>query len=217
MKVNELAPPAKKDTSLIAVMGARYGVEPMKLYQALRETCFKAEPPLSNEELLAALVICRKYDMDPFLKEIHVTRSQGRLLVMVGVDGYLKTAKREIGNDGQSVYDGMSPPVFAYTEDGQLESCSVTVHRKDQGHPVTATCYLKEWSKGSKNWEIQPRHMLSIKAIKLALRLAFNISGFDMEEPEEVPFVKSTSAMPMALPQPIVEEAKEAREPGQEG
>lgn len=217
---------SRKDRSLLSVMGARYGLEPQKMLQSLRETYFKPsgnEPPLTNEEIAAALVVCHRYELDPFLREVHVTRSRGRLLTMVGLDGWLKVAKRETV-DGKTVYDGMGKPEFTFSEDGELESCSVTVYRKDQSNPVTGICFMSEWKKDSPTWNAQPRHMLMVKAIKLALRLAFNISGFDLEEPEEVPFVASSrgptvrTSKPLNLKPEEPQEASEktAREPGED-
>lgn len=192
---------------------------------ALRNTFFKAakgEEPLSDAEIMAAASICNRYNLDPFLREVHCTRAAGRLLIMVGIDGWMRQAQ------SHKDYDGMDEAEYVYDGEGRIEACRVTVYRKDQSHPTSFTAYLKEWAKNSGNWQTQPHHMLFIKALKGAIRLAFGIGGIDMDDPGD--FYQQepvTYVPPRPLPKPVQKfvpppdddpfNVEGEREPGQEG
>lgn len=162
---------------LVGRLAQRYGVPATALLTTLRDTVFK--PPkdqkaFSDVELAAALVLCEKYDLNPFAKEIYITRSRGALLVIVPIDGWSKIANR------QESYDGCE---FAYEDDkdGNLYSCTCRVYRKDRSHHTEVTefyeeCFSPKSDSPSDPWRKWPRRMLRHKAFIQAVRLAFSLS-----------------------------------------
>jgi len=206
---------------LVTELAAKYGLEPNRFTTVLRETYFKTSEatPLSTSEIAAGLILCKKYDLDPFTREIHVTRAKGRLLVMVGIDGWIRIAQRTGQLDGIEFEE-------QFNEEGKIESVKAKVHRKDQAHPTIITAYMEEYGRDTDPWRTMPIRMLRHKAAKEALRYAFGIGGLDDEEPDEVipvgppvrksrslnlekPELESVVVTPEVLPEP--------REPGAEG
>ena len=203
MDQKEAQVPAKTQqqplSPLAIKMAERYGMEPAKFATVLRETYFKTSEatPLSNSEIAAGLIVCSKYDLDPFTQEIHVTRYQGRLLVMVGIDGWLKIAQRNPSFDGMEFEEH-------FDQEGAIESIKATIHRKDQDHPTIVTAYMEEYRRKTPAWETMPIRMLRHKAAKEALRYAFGISGIDDEEPEEIqagPFIRKSRSLNLDKPE----------------
>lgn len=214
----------KPTTGLLNKLAAKYGLEPMKFFQCLRDTYFKADPPMTNEEMAAACAVCEKYDLDPFLREMHATRAKGRLLVMVGIDGWIRVAKRSGQFDGMEFEEVVG-------DDQKLHGVTCKVYRKDESHPTVVTAYMGEYKRDTEPWKQFPSRMLRHKAAKEALRYAFGISGIDDEEPDEVPVATQTHfetrriipaassvvVDPMATQAPEPETAPPTREPGIEG
>jgi hypothetical protein len=218
----------ERSVGLLAEFGKQYGLSGANMLQSLKSTYFKAgkgEEPLNDGELMAACAVCKRYGLDPFLREVFCTRAAGRLLLMVSVDGWLKQCLNS------PHYDGMEAPAYDYDEKGKAISCTVTIYRKDQSHPTTYTAFMNEWYKQTPPWNQQPQHMLYIKALKNCIRIAFGISGIDMEDPQdlgEVPTYQEAPKrrLPQPAPPPVQEvppddpfsqEEPPMREPGEEG
>src|SRR5450631_3949325 len=56
-------------TSVLVRMGQRYGVDPDKMLGTLKETAFKGN--VSNEQMMALLVVADQYGLNPWTKEIY--------------------------------------------------------------------------------------------------------------------------------------------------
>lgn len=69
---------------------------------------------------------------------------------------------------------GKEAPKFEITEDGAIESCTVTVKRKVDNYvgDFTATVYFSEYSTGKNQWVTKPRTMIAKVAEMHALRMA---------------------------------------------
>jgi len=104
---------------------------------------------------------------DFMVKNIYALPFAGSFALSVGIDYSRKKAQRS----GQT---GKSKPIFTETEDGKLESCEITVYKKD-GHPdgYTALVYFDEYNQGNTMWKKKPRTMLAKVAEMHALRMAF--------------------------------------------
>src|SRR5687767_4518379 len=80
--------------SLMTAFAAKYNVDPDKMTGALKATCFKTgknEPEVTNEQLLALVLVANEYGLNPFLKEIYAFPDQkGGIVPVVGVDGWLR-------------------------------------------------------------------------------------------------------------------------------
>lgn len=204
---NELATTTSQ--SLMGRMAEKYGVDHVKLLEILRDTIFtvkKNEPPFSDTEIAAGLVLAERYDLDPFAREIYLTRSHGKILVIVPIDGWSKIVNK------QKNYEGCE---FEWLEDdkGKLKACTCTIHRSDRKYPTAIPEYLDECfaPKSDSNldpWRKWPRRMLRHKAFIQAARIAFSLSGIiDPDEADryvDVETVKSIKPRerPLTLPGP---------------
>lgn len=175
------APPAvagnQTSEKLVGRLAVRYGVPASALLGSLRDTVFrppKDQKAFSDVELAAALVLCDKYDLNPFAKEIYITRNRGALLVIVPIDGWSKIANR------QESYDGCEF-VYADDENGGPYSTTCKIFRKDRGRATEVTefydeCFAPKSENEMDPWRKWPRRMLRHKAFIQAVRLAFSLS-----------------------------------------
>ena len=93
-----------KVMNLLRRYADRMGVAPEQLYSTLLKVIFKRSEGVREEELLAFLLVCEKYGLDPFLKEIYPTLTQKQgLLPVVSVDGWLRLLHRQDDFDGLSI------------------------------------------------------------------------------------------------------------------
>jgi phage recombination protein Bet len=166
--------------SVLVRMATRYGVEPEKMLHTLKETAFKGS--VSNEQMMALLVVADQYQLNPWTKEIYAFPAQGGGIVpVVGVDGW----SRIINSDPQ--FDGMD------FEEGPLNPQSIPtwiecrMHRKDRSHPICTKEYFDEVKRETGPWKSHPRRMLRHKAMIQCARLAFGFVGiYDEDEGERI-------------------------------
>lgn len=174
----------------------------------MRDSAFKVkdgEPAFSNAELATALTLCDRYELDPFAKEIHVTRARGRLMTIVGIDGWT----RIVNNDPH--YDGCE---FKFEEqNGRLISCTCTMYHFQRSHPVVVTEYFDECVQKTEPWQKWPRRMLRHKAFIQAARLCFGLSG--IVDPDEA-LRENGSMTDMAPPPQPADLVKKADRPSLE-
>lgn len=217
----EAAAPARAGTAISAKLtgrlAQRFGVDPTTFLGALRDTVFnpgknrdgKPNPPFADHELAAALTICEKYDLNPFTREIYVTRNRGILLTIVPIDGWAKIANR------QADYDGCE---FEYEDrDNTAYSCTCRIFRKDRSRPTEVTEFFEECYRDTEPWNKWPKRMLRHKAFIQAVRLAYALSEavdddeasrMGMREPEYV----VREEIPAAVEAPPREPAREVEQ-----
>lgn len=160
---------AEPKASALSKLASRVEVEPAKLLSTLKATVFKGA---SDDELLALVVTANEYQLNPILKEMYAFPQKGGGIVpVVGIDGWLKIINR------QSNFDGL---IVEVSEDGKTATCRI--YLKDRSHPVEATEYLEECSRGTDPWKTMPRRMLRHKAIIQTARIAFGIGGIQDED-----------------------------------
>jgi hypothetical protein len=167
-----LAVKPQQKASALAVLATRLSVDPSKLLDTLKATCFKGA---TNEELLALVAVSNRYGLDPLTRQIYAFPSRGGITPVVSVDGWLHLL------NAQPQLDGIE---FHYTDDANGDPYSVTavIHRKDRSHATKVTEYLAECYRQTEPWKQFPRRMLRHKAIKEAVRVAFGISGVTDED-----------------------------------
>jgi phage recombination protein Bet len=159
--------------SAINLMASRLSVEPLKLFDTLKATVFQKA---TNEELLALVVVANEYGLNPFLKELYAFPAKGGGIVpIVSVDGWNKMLVRQPNFDGIE-FD------FAETEQGELVSCTATIHVKNRSHPVKITEYMAECKRNTEPWNNMPHRMLRNRTLCQASRIAFGFSGVKHEE-----------------------------------
>lgn len=171
-----VAAPRARGPSLIAKIAARFGVEPEKLMATLKATAFRTDKAVTDEQMLALLVVADQYGLNPFTKEIYAFPDKGGIVPVVGVDGW----SRIVNEHPQ--FDGMA---FSMPDDGS--SCTCEIFRKDRSHSISVTEYMSECKRNVAPWQSHPRRMLRHKALIQCARMAFGFAGvFDQDEAERI-------------------------------
>ena len=167
---------AVQKQSAINLMAARMSVDPAKLFDTLKATCFKNA---TNEEMLALVVVSNAYDLNPLLKEIYAFPAKGGGIVpIVSVDGWNKMLINHPNFDGIE---------FTFDDDneGNPYSCTATIYAKNRSKPVIVTEYFSECKRDTDPWRNMPRRMLRNRTLCQASRMAFGFSGVHNDDEAE--------------------------------
>jgi phage recombination protein Bet len=178
-----------KPRSLVARTAERFAVEPEKLLGTLKATCFRGD--VSNEQLMALLVVADQFNLNPFTKEIYAfPDKRNGIIPVVGVDGWSRIINEHPQFDGMAFTDG------PMNEKGLPEWIECTMHRKDRNHSITIReymeeCYREPFVKDGKTidgpWQSHPRRFLRHKAVIQCARMAFGFVGiYDPDEGERI-------------------------------
>ena len=169
-EIATIQPAATRKPGLVARMAERFGVDADKMLSTLKATAFKSGSGVSNEQMMALLIVAEQHNLNPWLKEIYAYPDKGGIVPVVGVDGW----SRIINSHPQ--FDGMD-------FDADAESCTCTIYRKDRAHPIRVTEYMAECKRDAGPWKSHPRRMLRHKAMIQCARLAFGFTGiYDEDE-----------------------------------
>jgi phage recombination protein Bet len=171
--------------SLVAKFAGKYGVEPEKMLSTLKATAFKTgknDPEVTNEQMMALLVVSDQYGLNPFLKEIYAfPDGKGGIIPMIPVDGWVRIINERPELDAIEFQD-------AETAEGEVLAwieCSIT--RKDRIKPIRVREYMSECKRNTGPWQSHPRRMLRHKALIQAARVAFGFAGiYDPDEGERI-------------------------------
>jgi len=160
----------------VTTLATKLEVDNVSLLNMLAKTACKDIK--SDDELLAFVIICANYQLNPLVKEIYAFKNSfGAIVPVVGVDGWLAIANRNPQFDGIQC-----EPIF---EDGKVTAIKCTIWRKDRNHPAIHIEYMKACKLPTKPWQSHPERMLEWKAIIQTIRIAFSISGiYDPDEAE---------------------------------
>lgn len=182
--------PSEKKLSLMTKFATRLGVEAEKMKNTLKATAFKVKDGVSDEQMMALLIVADQYNLNPFTKEIYAFPDKfGGIVPVVGVDGWNRIALEH------PQYDGLE---FIYSQDEIKINGSKTcwewveckIWRKDKKYPFVAREYLTEVYRSSEKpgpWQINTRRMLTHKADIQAKRRAFGFAGiYDEDEAERI-------------------------------
>ncbi len=178
-----------KPRSLIARTAERFAVEPEKLLGTLKATCFRGD--VTNEQLMALLVVADQFNLNPFTKEIYAfPDKRNGIIPVVGVDGWSRIINEHPQFDGMEFHDG---PI---NDKGLPEWIECVMYRKDRTHSTTAReymseCYREPFIKDGKSidgpWQSHPRRFLRHKALIQCARIAFGFTGiYDPDEGERI-------------------------------
>lgn len=192
---NEIVARGKLSTRL----AQKFGVEAGVLLTTLKSTCFKQKDgvPVSDEQMVALLVVADQYNLNPFLKQIYAypDKKGAGIVPVVGVDGWAAVINNHKEFDGADFtwaanvveLDGAKPCP---------EWVECTIRRKDR-NPVTVReyldeCYRPPFSGESRDgkpyrvpgpWQSHTKRMLRHKALIQCSRVAFALTGiYDEDE-----------------------------------
>ncbi len=166
--------------SVLVRMAGNYGIEPEKMLGTLKATAFKGD--VSNEQMMALLVVAEQYNLNPWTKEIYAFPDRNHGIVpVVGVDGW----SRIINSHPQ--FDGMDFAEGEPNEKKVPEWIECKMYRKDRSHPICVKEYFAEVYRDVGPWKSHPRRMLRHKAMIQCARLAFGFVGiYDDDEAERI-------------------------------
>lgn len=170
----------KASTSVLVRMGEKFGVDPDKMMATLKATAFRGE--VSNEQMMALLVVADQYDLNPWTKEIFAFPDRNNGIVpVVGVDGWSRIINSNPQFNGMEFIDG---PLNSKSIPEWIE-CAI--YRKDREHPIKVREYFEEVFRDMGPWKSHPRRMLRHKAMIQCARLAFGFVGvYDQDEADRI-------------------------------
>lgn len=148
------------------------GTSPHEARRVLAESVM---PKGTDAERLAFIAVCGQYGLNPLRKEIYAFPSQGKVVPVVGIDGWLAIATRHPEHDAIETEE--------IREGGKLVAVKALVWKKGSSRPTTATEYLSECQRSTQPWKQWPCRMLTTKAMIQAIRRAYAVSGI-MEQDE---------------------------------
>ena len=208
---------------LVTRIGDRFGVESEKLLHTLKATAFaNGDSAPSNEQMMALLVVCDQYGLNPFTREIFAfPDKRGAITPVVSVDGWIRIINSHPAFDGVSFAESTDTTTF----DGVLlpDWVECTIYRKDRAHPTTIREYTAELyrppvvrrTKEGKDytvsgpWQTHGHRLLRHKALIQCARVAFGFAGiYDEDEAVRIveaqapPVGKPIVQMPQAIQAP---------------
>lgn len=153
-----------------------------EMVDALKAVQAAIAPDLNPAELKLFAMVAYRSGLDPFARQIHAVKRQGKVTFQTGIDGFRSSAERT------GEYDGSDEPEY-----GPVCACSeapkphpewarVTVYRLRGGERKgqSATAYWHEFKpapgqsgNGDSMWKKMPRNQLAKCAEALAFRKAF--------------------------------------------
>jgi phage recombination protein Bet len=127
---------------------------------------------LTKGEKDTYLQICKAYNLNPFKREIHVSKYNGQMSIITGYETYIKRAERS-GN-----LDGWEVKTEGKVDDNSLKAI-ITIFRKDRSKPfvweVKYSEYVQKTKEGAvtKFWQ-KAETMTKKVAMAQGFRLCFN-------------------------------------------
>lgn len=190
-----------KNPKLSDVVAQRLMVDKAQLLDIVRRSVIqvnKGDEPPTNAEVYHVLSVMQKYELDPWMKQLHAFRSDGKLQVMLGYDGWVDMANNPKRNAQRSnkflgaTYE-YGPMVDAPEPSAKRchEWVACTVESTGR-RPTTVTAWLDEWYRptprsGRKGpWQKYTKHRLRQKAYCMAVREHFGIALLDPDDYEQM-------------------------------
>lgn len=183
--------PAVHKPSLLKKFADRYSVDPAKLMTTLKATAFRqrGNTVVSDEQMMALLIVADQYKLNPFTKEIFAFDDKGAIVPVVSVDGWARIINEHPALNGIE---------FRYSEDLVTSHehktcpawCEVLIYRKDRDRPIVVREYLDEVyqpPRGEKKypgpWQSHTKRFLRHKTLIQGSRIAFGFAGiYDEDE-----------------------------------
>ena len=177
---------AKINKSPLAQFAKTYNVDPQEMEHVLKTTVFhqKGDKVITNEQMMALMLVAKEYNLNPFTKEIYAFPSQNGIVPIVGVDGWLNIINSNKHFDGMEFEEAENKITI-----GKSKPCpewiECIIYRKDRARPTRIKEFLDEAFKDSKYpgpWETHTKRMLRHKAMIQCARHAFSLSGIYEED-----------------------------------
>ena len=199
---------------LVERFSARFGVDPDKFLETMKNTAFRQRPPkdgkqpivVTNEHLMMLLIIAEQYHLNPLTGELFAFPREGSIVPVISVDRWIRCMNEHPQFDCIELAhaDETVPP-----DDFWFEA---TITRKDRSKPIVIREYLKECFRDTDPWNSHPKRMLRHKAIIQCCRLAFGFAGvYDPDEAERV-YAAAIDVTPRGKPETRAPQAKQVKQ-----
>ncbi len=195
-----LIPQSKKRVSLVAKIAEKYSVDAEKMLVTLKNTAFKSDVQISNEQMMALLIVADQYNLNPFTKEIYAfpDKKRGGIVPVVGLDGWSRIINENKNCNG--IQFRYSDDMIQIDEDAKRcpEWIECTIYRKDRAHNEPVREYLDEvyrpigkYQDGNKMkpgpWQTHTKRFLRHKVLIQAARITMGFVGiYDQDEAERI-------------------------------
>lgn len=170
-----------RQQSIRATAAQFLGVPPDKACDLLRNVwqTSKGQPPLTDAEMFVGMSMIARFGLDPIAREIYVARdSRGKLMTIVGIDGWIKILDRTDGYDGFEQH-------LEFDKAGKLLYVETMIYSRQRSHPTKYRAYAEEYAKlGGFMLEKIPWHMLRVFSLRHAARLFAPVGGSVVTEEE---------------------------------
>lgn len=202
-EVARFDPSQPPQSSLVSKFASRYGVDSWKLLTTLKATAFRQRnngPQITNEQMMALLVVADQYRLNPFTKEIFAFEDKGAVVPVVSVDGWARIINEHPALNGIEFRYSDSIATSARAKPCP-EWCEVIIHRKDRDKPTVVREYLDEVYQPPRGkdggydgpWQSHTKRMLRHKTLIQGSRIAFGFAGiYDEDEAQRIVSVDST-------------------------
>ena len=196
--------------SVIVRLAEKFGVDAEKLYGTLKATAFKQPAKknrgeweaqeVSNEQMMALLVVADQYDLNPFTRELYAFPDKSKGIVpIVSLDGWVRIINKHPDFDGCTFTYPPETEWLPATEDRPACPAWVetTIFHKGRSKPWIVREYLDEcyrppfkYDDGGIQrgpWQTHPKRFLRHKSLIQCGRLAFGFAGiYDPDEAERI-------------------------------
>ena len=186
---------------LLARVAERFGVDEGKLLTTLKQTAFRQKDgeAVSNEQMMALMVVADQYRLNPFTKEIYAFPDKNGIVPVVGVDGWSRIINEHPQFDGMDFRQSDE----LVTMDGAKpcpEWIECVMYRKDRKQPIVVReyldeCYRPPFKSTGRNgpyvvagpWQSHTKRFLRHKTMIQCARIAFGFAGiYDQDEAERI-------------------------------
>jgi len=158
------------NNSLLVNMASKYSMDANIFAQTIKATAMPSKMEVTNEQFAGFLMVAKEYNLNPLTREIYAFPSDGGIVPIVSVDGWMKMINAHKEFNGMTFKDDID-------NDGLLISVTAQIHRKDRDIPIEVTEYMSECKRDTATWRQWPIRMLRHKAAIQAARYAFGFSG----------------------------------------
>lgn len=171
-------------------------VDGQELINTLKNTAFKTNQQITNEQMSALLIVANQYNLNPWTKEVYAFPDKGGIVPIVGVDGWARIINSNKHFDGMKFVDN-------FNDKNELISVTCIIYRKDRSYPIEVTeymseCYRPAFVRNNQEikgpWQTHPFRMLRHKSMIQCARMAFGFTGiYDQDEAERIVEVSQPS------------------------
>lgn len=179
--------------TLIQKFAERFSIDADNLFEILKATAFRQKSdlkPVTDEQMMALLIVAEQYGLNPFTKEIYAyPDKQNGIVPVVGVDGWARIINQNANFDGME-FRASGKLVEMPGAKPCPEWMECVMHRKDRKHQTAIREYLDEVYRNPFNgnpWQTHTKRFLRHKTMIQAARLVFGFGGiFDQDEAERI-------------------------------